>query len=247
MPCSARRGKAPIPADSVIVFLGPSLPLPEAQRLLAADYRPPLCRGDLDAVAGPAVVAVVDGVLEPEMRPQPEEVRRAAERGLHLFGAASVGALLAVDPSIPGSIKGVGRVVRLLRRGRARAEDLALLYAAHDLRPLTIPVVDVLCRLDEAVASSRVPPGAAEAALAALRALPLEERVPATMERLLHRHLGSFSSAVSDPFLPGVKAADARRLLRLVRKLFEGADERISTGRGTDNSVEGTTRPGRTR
>jgi ribosomal protein S12 methylthiotransferase accessory factor len=202
------------------VFLGPSLPSTEARSLLAADYRPPLRRGDLDAIAAPAVVAVVDGVLEPEARLPPEEARRAAGRGLRLFGAASVGALIAADPSIPGSVAGVGRVFRLLRRGRARAEDVALLYAPHDLRPLTVPVVDVLCRLDAAVASGRVPPGAAAAALAALRALPLEDRAPAAVARLLRHHLGPTSPGLGDPPGSGAKAADARRLLRILRALL---------------------------
>ena len=53
--------RAPPPArrsaGSAVVFLGPSLPLAEARSLLTADYRPPLRRGDLDAIAAPAVVA----------------------------------------------------------------------------------------------------------------------------------------------------------------------------------------------
>src|SRR3569833_3101571 len=97
---------AHLPAAFPVVFHGPSLPLAEAHSLPAANYRPPLRRGDLDAIAAPAVVAVVDGVLEPEARLPPEEARRAAERGLCLFGAASVGALLAADPSIPGAVAG---------------------------------------------------------------------------------------------------------------------------------------------
>jgi ribosomal protein S12 methylthiotransferase accessory factor len=197
--------------------------LPEALPLLAAGYRPPLRRGDLDAISAPAVVAVVDGILEPEARLPPEEAGRGAARGLRLFGAASVGALLAVDPSIAGAVAGVGRVVRLLRRGRARADDVAVLYAAHDLRPLTVPVVDVLCRLDDAVSAGCVVPGAAAAALAALRALPLEDRTPAAVAHLLRQHLGSSLPGAGDPSLPGVKAADARRLLRFLRTLPDTA------------------------
>jgi hypothetical protein len=239
-------GPATISASSAVVFLGPSLPLAEARRLLAADYRPPLCRGDLDSIARPAVIAVVDDVLEPEARLQPEEACRAAMRGLCLFGAARVGALLATNPATSGSVKGVGRVVRLLRCGRATTEDLAVLYAAHDLRPLTVPVVDVLCRLDNAVASDRIPQDAAEAVLAALRAVPLEDRVPAAMERLLRSHFGSFSPAVSAPLSPGVKAADARRLLRLVRRLLGSAGKRMSALRSVGGFLHGTIHHGLT-
>lgn len=213
------------PANRAIVFLGPSLPLAEAQALLAADYRPPLCRGDLDAITEPAVVAVVDGVLDAEARLRPEEARCAAKRGIRLYGAASVGALLAVDPSISGSVIGIGRVVQLLRCGRVRADDLALLYAAHDLRPLTIPIVEVLCWLEDARVSGCVPPGDAEAARAALRELPLGDRSPSAIVRVLRHHLGPISPAIGDPLRLGVKATDARRLLQVVGK-FLGRIER---------------------
>lgn len=214
---------AHFPAGPTVVFLGPSLPAPEAGSLFTAHIRPPLCRGDLDAIAAPAVVAVVDGVLEPEVRLPPEEARRAAERGLRLFGAASVGALLAADPSIPGAVAGVGRVFRLLRRGRVQADDLALLYAAHNLRPLTVPVVDVLCQLDDAVAEGRVQSSDAEGALAALRALPLEDRTPEAVAHLLRHRLGLSLPRLGDPPYMGAKAADARRLLRLLRRLLDDA------------------------
>lgn len=218
--------RAPQPADRavvpVIVFLGPSLPLSEARCLLAADYRPPLRRGDLDAIAAPAVVGVVDGVLEPETRLAAAEARRAAERGVCLFGAASVGALLAADPSIPGAVHGVGDVFRLLRLGRARAEDVSVLYAAHDLRPLTVPAVDVLCWLDNAISSGSISAPSAAAAMCALRALPVDERTPATVAHLLRDRLASAAPGAGHPSVRSVKAADAGRLLRLLRALLDG-------------------------
>jgi hypothetical protein len=192
---------APQPAcravGPAIVFLGPSLSLAEARSLLAAEYRPPLRRGDLDAIAAPALVGVVDGVLEPEARLAGDEARRTAVRGVCLFGAASVGALLAMDPSIPGVVSGVGRVVRLIRSGRAGADDVAVLYAARNLRPLTVPVMDVLCWLDDAVASGRIPAGIAATALASFRALPMDERVPAAVTHLLRRFCPAAAGAVS--------------------------------------------------
>ena len=42
-----------------IVFLGPSLERARASCILQADYRPPVKRGDLDALQGPATVAII--------------------------------------------------------------------------------------------------------------------------------------------------------------------------------------------
>jgi len=217
-PASPECGACPL-SWLPIVFLGPSLPWVEAWRLLAADYRPPLRRGDLDALPGPALVGIVDGVLDPEARMEPEEARRAAIRGIRMFGAASFGAMLATDPSILGVVTGVGRVAGLLRHGRADPDDVALQYAAHDLRPLTVPVVDVICWMAKTFAANVLATGAANRALHGLRAVPVEDRTPALVASLLHAHLGSASPWSRGATVCGAKTGDARLLLRALRVL----------------------------
>ncbi|MBV1798677.1 TfuA-like protein [Siccirubricoccus sp. G192] len=207
-----------------VVFLGPSLPRAEAQGLLPPGtvLRPPLRRGDLDALPPGAIAVILDGVLEAGPRLPPEEAGRARQRGHMLLGAASTGALLAVDPRLPpGTVLGSGRVHDLLSRGRATEEDLVVLYAAHNLRPLTVPLVRLLCWADDARAEGRLAPLEAEGMLAALRALPAEERDPVTVARLLRRLLGLRAPATAGgngPPLPDVKAEDARALLRRLRQ-----------------------------
>lgn len=185
----------------------------------AADYRPPLRRGDLDTLPGPALVGIVDGVLDPETRMEPGEARRAATGGIRLFGAASFGAMLATDPSIPGVITGVGRVAGLLRHGRAEPDDVVLQYAAHDLRPLTVPVVDVICWMAKACAAGGLATGAANRALQGLRAVPVEDRTPFLVASLLHDHLGSASPWSRGATVCGAKTGDARLLLCALRVL----------------------------
>jgi hypothetical protein len=208
----------------VIVFLGPTLPRAEAQALLppGALLRPPLRRGDLDALPPGAIAVILDGVLEAGLRLPPEEAAGARQRGHVLLGAASTGALLAVDPRLPpDTVLGSGRVHGLLSCGRATEEDLVVLYAAHDLRPLTVPLVHLLCWSDDARIEGRLAPLEAEGVLAALRALPAEERDPETMARLLRRLLGLRAPAIAGgngPPLPDVKAEDARALLRRLRQ-----------------------------
>lgn len=49
-------------SNPVIVFLGPTLPVAAARRVLNADYRPPVAQGDvLRAVMDrPAAIAIID-------------------------------------------------------------------------------------------------------------------------------------------------------------------------------------------
>ena len=96
-----------------------------------------------------------------------------------------------------------------------------MLYAAHDLRPLTVPLVHPLCWVEDAKARGRLTPSEAEGVLAALRALPVVERDPATVARTLLRLLGPRAPGTaggSGPPLPDVKAEDARALLRRLRQ-----------------------------
>ncbi len=90
-----------------IVFLGPSLPRQEAEKLLDADYRPPIRRGDMDALPPGSIAGIIDGVFDQDLSVSPTEIRAALLRGVRVFGAASMGALRAVE--VPG-VRGIGKI-----------------------------------------------------------------------------------------------------------------------------------------
>ena len=94
-----------------IIFLGPSLPVADARAVLDADYRPPVQRGDVltAAEARPPLIGVIDGVFLATLPPSPMEVLRALRTGVPILGAASLGALRAVELELFGMI-GVGRI-----------------------------------------------------------------------------------------------------------------------------------------
>ncbi len=205
-----------------IAFLGPSLPREEGRRLLPADYRPPIRRGDLEHIGADRTVAVIDGRLDPESAIPAAEIRRALERGVRVYGAASVGALRAAELADAGMI-GVGWVYEAYRSGRITSSDeIAVLYHPRTLRPLTVPIVSVRHRLERLVAQGEITPDSAERALAAVLQLELPDRDTATIGRCLAQHLRPAQAARSfiddGRFLPDVKADDARRLLRLLGK-----------------------------
>src|SRR5215831_8507331 len=98
-----------MPESRAIVYLGPSMPVEHAQQLLEADYRRPIRRGDLTTIGAGAIVAIIDGVFEQNLAVSPREVREALDRGVVIFGGASMGALRAAE--VPGVI-GVGRIFK---------------------------------------------------------------------------------------------------------------------------------------
>jgi hypothetical protein len=130
----------------VVVFLGPSLPLARAQKLLRADYRPPARQGDVFRAleARPEVIALIDGVFESAPSVWHHELLAAHASGVTLLGASSMGALRAAE--LPGVIRPVGEIARRYVTGEWNDDAaVALLHAdaSHDYRALTIPWVNV--------------------------------------------------------------------------------------------------------
>ncbi len=124
------------------IYVGPSIPVGLAERILpGADFRPPIRRGDLDQVAGGSIVGIIDGVFAQTLAISPGEVRQAIERGVIVYGAASMGALRAAE--VPAVI-GVGRIVEMYRTGLIERDDeVALLFESESGASLTEPLVNV--------------------------------------------------------------------------------------------------------
>jgi len=112
--------------EKPVIFLGPSLSHEKARKILDADYRPPAKKGDfLQLAADPDVklIGFVDGVFLQDYPPTPIEVYQLARKeGVLLAGAASLGALRAVELEKFGMV-GIGRIFQLYKSGRVKADD----------------------------------------------------------------------------------------------------------------------------
>jgi TfuA protein len=113
--------------EKPIIFLGPSLSHEKARKIFAnADYRPPAKKGDfmrLAADPGVAMVGFVDGVFLQDYPPTPIEVYQLARKqGVLLAGAASLGALRAVELEKFGMV-GIGKIFQLYKSGKVDADD----------------------------------------------------------------------------------------------------------------------------
>lgn len=131
----------------IIVFLGPTLRVDEARAHLEASYRPPAIGGDVYACVReePDVIAIIDGCFDQAPSVRHKEVLFALSKGVHVYGAASMGALRAAEMHQFGMI-GVGRVFEAFRSGELEDDDeVAVEHAAaeYDFRELSDAMVNI--------------------------------------------------------------------------------------------------------
>ena len=140
-----------------IVFVGPTLPprLRPAEDLW--DWRPPVRQGDVyrAALERPAAIGIIDGYFEVVPTVWHKEILWAMAEGMHVFGAASIGALRAAELDRFG-MRGIGRVYEDFRDGVLQDDDeVAVLHGPEELGypQLTEAMVDIRATLDQAVRS----------------------------------------------------------------------------------------------
>src|SRR5262249_10679056 len=115
------------PGDTVvtiIVFTGPTLPPAEAAKILDATYRPPAAIGDVYRAAQqrPWAIGIIDGFFESIPSVWHKEVLWALAQGIHVYGAASMGALRAAELAAFG-MTGVGMIFEAYRDGIIEEHD----------------------------------------------------------------------------------------------------------------------------
>lgn len=114
-----------------LIFVGPSLGAAEIRNILPnAIIVPPVARGDLYRyrMLNFGFFVILDGKFGDTLAVSPREVADVLQDGAVVLGAASMGALRAVDCGPAGAI-GCGTVFRLFRKGVLTSEDdVAVLY-----------------------------------------------------------------------------------------------------------------------
>ena len=141
-------------ADAII-FAGPTLP--PASRAVddaAFAWRPPVQQGELyqAALARPSIIGVIDGYFEVVPTVWHKEILWAMAEGIHVYGAASAGALRAAELDSFG-MQGIGPVYEDFRDGALQDDDeVAVLHGPEELGypPLTEAMVDIRATLAEA-------------------------------------------------------------------------------------------------
>jgi hypothetical protein len=179
--------------SQVVVFLGPTLSHDDARDVLDAEYRPPAAHGDVlrAALRRPRAIGLVDGVFERVPAVWHKEILFALSEGVHVYGAASMGALRAAELDAFG-MRGVGTVFRAYAEGILEDDDeVAVAHAGAEdgFRALSDAMVDVRATLAAALAAGVVCEETAEALVERIKATFYAERaLVAALDRADEEH-----------------------------------------------------------
>jgi hypothetical protein len=208
-----------------IVFTGPSLHPSEAAHLKDALILPPIKRGDLASTTSynPEVIAIIDGEFFQSLAVSPKEILPFLEKGVRVYGAASMGALRAVELEKFGMI-GVGRVFRLFRLRLLECDDeVALTYCPWTYAAHSEPLVNTRYALRSAIRSGIVTRSEARMIVERLKRIYFPERTRSLTLRVACDVLGQERAAGLGDFLAAqpisAKTADAKSLVIALSRL----------------------------
>lgn len=141
----------------VHVFAGPSLPNAARPSLEGLVFHGPVVQGDVYALVPerPLAIAIVDGYFERVPAVWHKEILWALAEGVHVFGAASMGALRAAELA-PFGMVGVGKIYEDFARGALTDDDEVTIVhadAAFGYRASSEAMVNIRATLHSAVKS----------------------------------------------------------------------------------------------
>lgn len=208
-------------ADRVIVFLGPSLAVQEAHRVLGARYLSPARCGDVLRVRAlrPCAIAIIDGLFETTAAVWHKEILLALEDGIAVFGAASMGALRAAELA-PFGMVGVGKIFEAYRDGVYTDDDeVAILHgsSAEGYRPRSEPMVNIRATVAAAVEAGVIRGESGERLLTVAKEIFYQERsLAAAIDRTWRVAAGDDEPARFRRFIANGGYVDQKRLDALV-------------------------------
>ena len=219
---------------AIVVFLGPSLPLDEARDILPdAIYRPPARQADVVSamtIDAPDVIALIDGEFDQARSVWHKELLLAIERGIHVYGSSSMGALRAAELA-PFGMVGRGNVFAKFASGELMDDDeVALSYHMSNGKYLSLsePMVNIRATCDAALAEGVISDQTYRAAVDEAKAVHYPKRTLSTILKGLRRR--GVEEAQVELFASywrlsrvDVKANDARLLLQELRSTAQQA------------------------
>jgi hypothetical protein len=212
----------------IAIYLGPSLDRSEALSILDANYLPPICRGDLAKLAEETrVVGIIDGEFFQNLSVSPKEAIATLDRGIQVFGAASMGALRAAETCRFGTV-GVGEIFRMFRDGILDGDDeVALAYDRESYAHYSEPLVNIRRALEMAAAENVIEEQERQRLVQQMKSLYFPDRSYGALQKLCPC-LGDFFRRCPPP---DIKRDDARELLLVIRNCVRSRRQAMVTNR----------------
>ena len=170
------------------VFVGPTLRPGDLAAAPDIMMLPPVAQGDVYRVAQcrPPAIGIIDGYFEGVLSVWHKEILHAMAEGIHVFGAASMGALRAAELH-PFGMVGVGRIFEAYRDGELEDDDeVAVIHGPAETGyvALSEAMVNIRRSLDEAACDGLIAPATRDHLIRIAKDLFYHDR---TFDRLLGR------------------------------------------------------------
>ncbi len=170
--------------------MGPSvarddLAIELARLKVEAHILPPVSQGSVLTLLTdpPGAIVIIDGYFWQEPSVLHKEILLALERGVRVLGAASMGALRAVELDHFG-MEGIGQIYSMYRRGVIDGDDeVAVLHASQEegFRPTTVALVNLRHNLHRGRRKGIVSAATSRAILGHAKSLSFDDRVYGTI------------------------------------------------------------------
>ena len=226
-------------STDIIVFLGPSLPVAQAESILPnAMFLPPVRCGDIFSALrlNPKKIAIIDGFFERTASVWHKEILFAIENGVCVVGGASMGALRAAELASLGMIP-VGKIAEQFLSGELMDDDeVAVLHAPRELDyvPITDAMVNIRATLLFAKQNGGIGQDTMEFLLGIAKNLFYQDRtfsemvLEATKVGFSHEKINSFKKWLLENGVIDCKRADAIAVLQFLTEEHSQPPARFS-------------------
>ncbi|SFP22294.1 hypothetical protein SAMN03159463_03806 [Mesorhizobium sp. NFR06] len=213
-----------------LVFTGPTVSHADTLKVVDAICLPPAVQGSIVSAVqhfDPSAILIIDGGFQAEPAVRHKEILWALSRGIHVVGAASMGALRAAE--LFPHMQGVGLIYRWYRRFAFAPDDaVAVLHGPAEVNfaQLTHALIDLRRTLRAACRRGVISPEQQARLEGAAQAVNFRERTLARMVRDAHDGKDDVEKLCRELGAAFVqqKKQDALRALELLREqAFEKA------------------------
>ncbi|GAB3132308.1 TfuA-like protein [Microbispora hainanensis] len=168
-------------SPNVVVYTGPTVSHHEVLSVVPhARVRPPVARGDLlaETWSSDDTAVIIDGYYRERLSVGHKEILWLLDEGVHVIGAASMGALRAAELS-PYGMSGAGTVFDMYATGEVDGDDeVAVVHGPADrgYPAVTVALVNIRYGCREGARTGLVPAEAGDRIVRAAKALPFMRR-----------------------------------------------------------------------